>query len=803
MLDFRFLARRKTLAAIAVFTMALAIGATTAALSVLEAFLLSSLGVPNADRVVVVQPERTMPGRGTVQFSDAYPNFLLLRQVQHSFSDVAVLLQMSASWDDHGEARQLAAARATASFMPTFGVHPTLGRAFTEKEEGPSPALVVVISHGLWTSAFGSDPKIIGKTLSLNGAPHTVIGVMPRGFSQPTPTDIWLPFDIPPTQRTSISGARQLSIYAHLATGTSLEAARRDMAAFSTRAIEASPADNKDYRYNVTTLRDNLLNGAASSAFFVLAGAAGLLLLAVLNLASLLLAWGFERRQEFAVRIALGAGARQVARLMLQQSLIIVAAGAVAGIGLSYVALYFLRSFDLGPTVTPFVVSAHLDLGVLAITVVVAMAAGLVAGAMPIWFTRDTQIGDTLRSSSRSTTLSRGAMAWQKAMVLGQAALSVVILVASLLIGVSFWHLSEVPGGFEARNRVVARVVLPDATYNTAPARAAFGRALAENLAAQPELASSGFTTTLPVGDGTAGSRFFIEMPDHSLSADPVLFHIRRVSPGYLSAMRIPLLRGRAFTSADDSAAVPVAIVSRALADRLWPNEDAVGNHLHRGGAGNAKPTLVTVVGVVGNTMDAGYGAPAGESVYVPYAQTSSLRLSIVVEGRGTSAQTVAAIRRALKAADPVVAAGNVATLDALVLQANALPRLRTLVLLVFAIVAVGIVSLGSYGVMSQLVSTREREFAVRLVFGAQPDALGRMVLLQVARITLPGIAVGLAAMWLASGALESFVFGIRPASVAVLAVAGVMLLALSVLASLPCAIRAMRVDIRRGIGAA
>jgi predicted permease len=687
--------------------------------------------------------------------------------------------------------------------MPTFGVHPTLGRAFTEKEEGPSPALVVVISHGLWTSAFGSDPKIIGKTLSLNGAPHTVIGVMPRGFSQPTPTDIWLPFDIPPTQRTSISGARQLSIYAHLATGTSLEAARRDMAAFSTRAIEASPADNKDYRYNVTTLRDNLLNGAASSAFFVLAGAAGLLLLAVLNLASLLLAWGFERRQEFAVRIALGAGARQVARLMLQQSLIIVAAGAVAGIGLSYVALYFLRSFDLGPTVTPFVVSAHLDLGVLAITVVVAMAAGLVAGAMPIWFTRDTQIGDTLRSSSRSTTLSRGAMAWQKAMVLGQAALSVVILVASLLIGLSFWRLSEVPGGFEARNRVVARVVLPDATYNTAPARAAFGRALAENLAAQPELASSGFTTTLPVGDGTAGSRFFIEMPDHSLSADPVLFHIRRVSPGYLSAMRIPLLRGRAFTAADDSAAVPVAIVSRALADRLWPNEDAVGKHLHRGGAGNAKPTLVTVVGVVGNTMDAGYGAPAGESVYVPYAQTSSLRLSIVVEGRGTSAQTVAAIRRALKAADPVVAAGNVATLDALVLQANALPRLRTLVLLVFAIVAVGIVSLGSYGVMSQLVSTREREFAVRLVFGAQPDALGRMVLLQVARITLPGIAVGLAAMWLASGALESFVFGIRPASVAVLAVAGVMLLALSVLASLPCAIRAMRVDIRRGIGAA
>ena len=803
MLDLRFLARRKALAAIAVFTMALAIAATTAALSVLQAFLLSSLGVPNADRVVVVQPEREMPGRGMVPFSDAYPNFLLLRQVQRSFSDVAVLLQQSASWDENGEARQLAATRATASFLPTFGIHPVLGRAFTETEEGPSPAPVVMISYGLWTSAFASDPSIIGKTLRLNGAPHTVIGVMPRGFSQPTPTDVWLPFDIPPNQRTAISGARQLSIYAHLSDGTTIDAARRDMAAFTTRAVEASPPDNKDYRYNVTTLRDNLLSGADSSAFFVLAGAGGLLLLAVLNLASLLLAWGFERRQEFAVRIALGAGARQVARLLLQQSLIIVAVAAVAGIGLSYVALYFLRGFDLGPTVTPFVATAHLDLGILTATILVAIGAGLVAGAIPVWFTRDTEVGDTLRSSSRSTTLSRGAMAWQKAMVLGQAALSVVILVAALLIGVSFWRLSEVPSGFTPRDRVVARVVLPDATYGSHPTRAAFGRALAANLAAQPDLVSSGFTTTLPVGDGTSGNRFFIELPDHSLSAEPVLFHSRRVSSSYLSAIGIPLLRGRAFTPADDSAAVPVAIVSRALAERLWPNEDAVDKHLYRAGPGNAKPTLVTVVGVVGNTMDAGYGAPAGEAVYVPYAQSSTVRLSIVAEGRGPSAQTVAAIRRAIKATDPVIAAGNFATLDALVLQANALPRLRTLVLLLFAIVAVGIVALGSYGVMSQLVSTREREFAVRLVFGASPGELGRIVLVQVARITVPGIAIGLAAMWLANGALKSFVFGVQPGSAAVLATSGVALLVLSVLASLPCAIRAMRVDVRRGTGAA
>lgn len=803
MIDLRFFARRKALTAIAVLTMGLAIGANTAALSVLKAFLLSSLAVPNADRVVAVQPERNLPGRGAVKFNDAYPNYQLLRQVQHSFADVAVVVQLSASWDDHGEARQLAATRATASFLPTLRVQPILGRGFTPQEEGPSPAPVIILSYRLWVSSLGSDRSIIGKTLTVDGAPLTVIGVLPPGFDQPTPTDIWLPFDIPANQRTAVTGARQLIIYARLADGKTLDAARRDMVDFTARTIEANPPGNKDFRYTLTTLRDTLLGGADSSALFVLAGAAGLLLLAVLNLSSLLLAWGFERRQEFAVRIALGAGSRQVMRLVLQQSLIIVAAGAVLGIGLSFIALRLLQSFDLGATVTPFIATAHLDVVVLGVTILLTLIAGVAAGALPIWFTRDTEIGDTLRSASRSATLSRGAIAWQKGMVFGQAAMSVVILVAAVLIGVSFWRLSEVPDGFVARNKVVARVVLPDASYGAHPARLAFGRALAENLASEAGIVSSGFTTTLPVNDVLWGSRFFIELPDGSLEREPALFHFRRISPSYFTAIGIPVLRGRAFTAQDDTAAVAVVIVSRALADRLWPKEDPIGKRLFRPPTGGAKPAPLTVVGVVGNAMDAGYGLPPGEAVYVPYSQISAMRLSIVAESRGNTAATVAAITRALKAVDPVVAAGNVATLDALVLQANALPRLRTLVLLLFAIVAVGIVALGSYGVMSQLVSTREREFAVRLVFGARPEQLGRAVVLQVARITVPGIVVGLVAMWLLSGALKSFVFGVQPTSAVVLATSGAMLLVLSLAATLPCAIRAMRVDMRRGIGGA
>jgi predicted permease len=800
MFDLRFLAKRKALSAIAILTMALALGANTAVLSVLKAFLLSSLAVPEPDRVVLIAPERDMPGRGTVIFGDAYPNYELLRRTQHAFAELTVFLQLQASWDDHGEARPLSATRASASFFSTLRVQPALGRPFTASEEGPSPAPVVIVSHGLWVSALGGDPAVVGRTISLNGAPHTIIGVMPRGFAQPVPTDVWLPFDIPAAQRTAITGARQLTVYGRIADGTSFQMARADVNAFSGRAVESNPADNKDYRYNITTLRNVLLAGADSSALFVQTGAATLLVLAVLNLASVLIAWGFERKQEMAVRRALGAGGGQVVRLLLGQSVIIVTLGAVVGIALAYVALRILQQFDLGPTVSVLLREARLDPAILVATAGIAVVSGIAAGALPAWFSRGDGLADALRSSSRSATLSRTALRWQKAMVVGQAALSTAILAASVLIAMSFWRLSSVPDGFAPQGRVVARLVLPDATYGKHLERAAFGRALAENLAAEPDLSASGFTTTLPVGDGTWGGRFFVELPDGSTPQEPALFHIRRVSPGYLQTMSIPLLRGRAFTTQDDTGAVPVAIVSRALAARLWPNEDPVGKRLLRVTPASATPMPVTVVGLVGNTMDAGYGAPAGEAVYLPYSQVSATRISIVVQGRGNERATLAALRRALHKTDPVIAMSNVSTLDALVLQANALPRLRTLVLLVFSVVAVGLVSLGSYGVMSQLVSNRERELAVRLVFGAQPTRLGASVLAQVARLTVPGVALGLAVVWSASGLLTAFVFGVQARSPLVLTSAGGALLLLAAIATLPPARRAMRVDIRRGI---
>lgn len=800
MSDLRFLMRRKALTAVAVFTMALALAANTAAFSVLDAFLFSSLGVPEPGRLVLIAPQRELPGRGTVIFAEAYPNYQLLRATEKSFAELTVFLTLQSSWLEGSEARALSTARVTAGFFRTMRVQPELGRGFLESEEGPSPAPVVVISQALWRSAFGRDPKVLGRTMTIDGLPVRVIGVMPEGFTLPLPTDIWMPFDIPEQQRVNITGARQLTVYGRIADGVTTEAANADVQRFAARAIQEHPADNKDYQYRIQPLRNVLLSGADSSAFFVQVGAATLLLLAVLNLASLLVAWGFERAQEMAVRRALGAGDLDVTRLLFRQSGVIVGAGAVLGIALAFVGIRVLHGFDFGPTVTPFIGRARISLPILLATTAIATLAAIAAGALPAWFSRRGELAQALRASSRSATISGSALRWQQAMVAGQAGLSVAILAAALLVGVSFWRLMEVPDGFSANGKVVARVILPDAVYGKHPDRAAFGTRLAEALAAQPELSASGFTTTLPVGDQAWGARFFAELNDGTLPSEPLLLHIRRVTPSYLGAIGIPVLRGRGIEASDDAGHDNVIVVSRALAEKLWPSEEAIGKRLLRSTPGGA-PVPYTIVGIAGNTMDGGYAAPPGETVYVSYSQLSAVRLSIVAQSRTANmGAALDAIRRALRETDPRLAASGTARLEDLVLQANALPRLRMFILALFSVVGVGVVLLGTYGIMSQLVANRERELAVRLVFGARPAQLGASVIAQMARLTAGGMVVGLAGVWAGAGVLTTFVFGVASRSLAIYGSAAAILLALAAIASMPAAVRAMRVDMRRGI---
>jgi predicted permease len=793
----RFLARRKAVATVAVLTMALALGVNTSALAVVRAFLFSGLSVPEPDRAVYLAPMRELPGRGEVVFNDAYPNYALLRETQRAFLDVGVVLQNLVSWSQGTDVRALQNTRASASFFKALRVSPILGRTFTAGEEGPSPAPVIVLSHAIWTGAFARDSAVIGRVITIDGIPTTVIGVMPPGFVQPAPTDVWQPFDLPQNQRAVISGGRTLSIFGRIKDGVSHEAAVADVAEFTRRAQAASPADNRDYRYRMQTLREQLLTGADSTVILIQAAAASLLLLAMVNLVLLLVAWGFERNQEIAVRLALGGGQRQVLRLLLAQSAIIVGAGLIVGIGISFALLALVRQVDLGPQLSFFLSQVRVDATVLLVCVPIATIVSVAAGTMPALVNRRRALAIALRSSSRSASHSVAALRLQRAMVAAQASLSVIVLAAATVVGLSFRNLSAVPDGFETANRVVTRVILPDEPYGAHGKRVAFADALLAALQREPALKGSGFTTTLPVGDVRWGGRFFVPDQHGAISGDPALLHFRRVSPEYLRTVGMPLLRGRHFTARDDSASTRVAIISRAVAEQYWPNEDPVGKLIHRAGAGSAAPLPVEIVGVVGDAMDGGYEAGRGQAVYVPYAQVSNTRLSIVVESKSGTADALAAIRRAIRSADPLVAASGTATLSQLVSTANALPQLRAAILLVFALAAVVIAGLGAYGVMRQLVANRERELALRLVFGATPSDLAQEVLLQVAKLTVPGILLGLAGAWMAANLLKTFVFGIDPRSAGVLAAVSAGVLVLATLAAAPSVLRAMRLDPR------
>ena len=796
---FRFLVRRKATFAVAVLTMALALGANTVVFSALKTFLFASMGVPEADRLLAIMPTRDLDGgHGSEHYDEAYPNYDLIRRTQHTFTHIMLVYPGITSWDDRGESRPLNMARVTAGFFPAMRVFPTLGRAFTGDEQEPRAAHVVVIAHRFWQSAMAGDSGVIGKAMRLEGEPYTVIGVMPEGFALPHPTDIWIPLDVPAGDRVAITGARHYQMYGRLATGRTMRDAELEAKDFTKGTVAAS-ADNREFRYEVHPMRDELLGGADSTVILVQDGAVVLLLLAVLNLASLLIAWGFERQQELAVRQALGAAGARVLRILVLQSLVVVGTGAVIAVGATWLAIPWLRGLDL-PSLTYFTPRITLDGGVLAVSAAVAVIAGLLAGVLPAWFSRRIDLAQSLRSSGRSITLSPAALRWQKGMVVVQAALSLVILAAAALVGVSFRNLQRVPTGVSARGAIVARVQLDRRRYPDDRSRAIMGRTLVDHLSREPSIAAAGFTSTLPVSDEGWLTYFFFTVRGGGLSREPTLFQIRRVSPNYLATIGIPLLYGRQFDDHDDANAPPVAIVSRRLAQRLWPDQPAIGKRIYRVVPGSKVPGPLTVVGVAGNVMDEGAGAPPGETVYIPWAQLSTVTLSLVVRPRGGQQTAIRATQHALRLTDPLLAAHDVAPLDELVDQANALPRLQSVILLTFALAATLMAMLGCYGVMRQLVTTREREYAVRLVFGASPREIGRSVLRQVARLTVPGVAVGLGVVILLGRVLEPFVFGVGTRSPAVLGGVSVVMVAIGIAAALPSAVRAMRVDMRRGI---
>lgn len=786
---FRQLRRNPGFTAVAVVTLALGIGANTTVFSMVNAVLLRPFPFHEPERLVAV--ESTHPSRPGQGLALSYPDYLDIRQEVEALEQVAL-------WDWHpfnlrasGNAVFAGGARVTATFFETLGADPLVGRIFAPEEDRVGGSDVVLLSEGLWEDEFGRDPQVVGRSVVLDGARHVVIGVMPNEVGFPERVRLWVPLQVDATR--SPRGNRWLAGIGRLASGGSMASARAELRALATRLEEAYPETNGDRGLRVVELREELLGEELTPLFLLLFGAVGVLLLIVCaNLASLLLARGAGRERELAVRSAMGASRWRIAGQLLTESAVLAAGGAVLGWALGrWGIILVIRAV---PTEIPAWIRLEPDLRVLGFVAAASVLAVLLFGLAPALLSARKDVESALRDSSARTGASRGRSRLRSGLVVGEVALSLTLLVGAGLVLRSLLSLASVDPGFATEDRLMGTTSLAAAVYPDDSSRIAFYRRLQAELEALPVVRSSGLVSRFPLRGSSNANNFTVEgQTDEEYEENPFVL-VNSVDPGYFRTMGIPLLRGRGVRPTDDGDSPPVVVVNRKLARHYWPDADPVGQRLNFGRPDDPGQWR-RVVGVVGNVHHHGLDRPPRIQLYLPYLQSPTSRMSVVVEGGSDRAALAGSLRSALRSADPNQAAYDVMSLDAVVAEASWEWRFFSGLFWLFGGLAAFLACVGLYGVLSYLVARRGREIGVRLAMGAAPVDVIRMVVGDGGRLFALGAALGLAGGVLLNRTMTSFLYQVKPVELPTYAGVLVLLALVAALATYLPARRAAAVD--------
>lgn len=749
---FRQLRRSPGFTAVAVATVALGIGANTTVFSMVNAVLLRPLPFEASDRLVSV--ESTHPARPGDGLNLSYPDYLDIREQVGAFRDVAIWDWRPFNLRGRGDAIFVGGAQITASFFPTLGVEPIRGRVFTPEEDRAGGPRVLLLSEGLWRSEFAADPAIVGKTVNLDGTAHTVIGVMPAGIGFPERVRLWVPLRL--TAERSPRGNRWLGGVARLAPGATVESADAELSAVAARLEEAYPATNTDRGLRARDLREELLGEGLAPLFLLLLGAVGVLLLIVCaNLANLLLARGARRDRELAVRGALGASRGRLVRQLLTESVLLGGVGAGLGwlLGQGGVDLV-VRAV---PTEIPAWIHLEPDLRILAFVTAVTLLAVLLFGLVPAVLTARRDLNAALREASgRAGGPGRGRL--RSGLVVAEVALSLTLLVGAGLVLRSLLGLAAVDPGIEEEGRLMATTSLPAAVYSSDSARVRFHRELLAEVERAPGVRSAGIVSRPPLRGSSNAFGFTVEGQGEAEHRDNSFVLTNSVSPGYFRAAGLALLRGRSFGPRDDADALPVGIVNRELAERYWPEGEALGERLKYGppdGGGE----WIRIVGVVEDVRHMGLDREPTIQLYRPYPQQPTGRLSVVVHAATEPDALRPALTAALGAVDPDQAFYDMMTLRKVVDEAAWEWKFFSGLFWTFGALAALLAALGMYGVLSYGVASRQREFGVRLAMGAEPGDVMRRVMGGAARLFAVGALLGLAAGAVLNRAMASVLY--------------------------------------------
>jgi predicted permease len=783
----RTLAKNPGFSLIAIIILALGIGANTAIFSVVSAVLLRPLPYPEPDRLVRIW-ERLIKEDGRNLVSDA--DFYDWRERNRVFENIAAWNGTTFDLTEGAEPERIGAAVVSPSYFDVLGVKPMLGRGFLPEEELPGAANVAVINHSLWQRRFAADPSIIGRKIPLSGESYEVIGVLPPSpiFSGET---VWVPLKISAQGKNRVG--HFLRVVARLKSGITLQQARADMERVGAELMREYPAENNNHTAFVMPLHTEFVSGEGGDIrrqFLILFAAVGLVLaVACANVANLQLIRAAARRKEIAIRTALGARPRHIARHLLTESMLLAALGGAGG---TLLALWGMEAIKaLLPPGVLNLASPRLDLRVFGFTLIISLGCGVLSGLGALRQAARPNLTDTLRDGGGSS-----GVATQRArsmVVVAEIALAVVLLIGAGLMIRTFWKLQHVGLGFDPQSVLTANISLPFARYRDRQQTTLFYRQLLEKVRSLPGVNAAGAISTLPLRGGPRTSIAIegrAEMTDILPQARPRI-HPRTVTPDYFQTMRIPLISGRLFTWQDDSAAPLVVLINQKAAERYWPGENPLGQRVQIGGGSNP---WKQVVGVVGDVKSQGLERDVIPEVYYAWAQYTQHGGTLVVRGPGVSNLTTA-IRGKVQELDKQLPISNVRTLDDIIEGSITAPRTNTLLLALFAGIALTLAAVGIYGVMAYSVAQRAHEIGVRMALGAQSRDALKLVLKQGMILALVGALIGLIASWGLTRLMESLLFGVGTTDPLTFILIPLLLILVALLACWLPARRATKVD--------
>jgi putative ABC transport system permease protein len=755
----RMLLKHKGLTIVAVLTLALGIGANAAIFSVVNAVLLNPLPYPNPERVVTIA--QTAADAGSVPMS--YPNFLDLRAQQTVFAEMSAAVPVGMILTGMGDAERFIGKYATGSFFATLGVQPQLGRLFTTAEDKAGCERVIVLTHGLWQNRFGGDPNVLGRSITMNSEPWTIIGVLRADFDfyGSGGNSFFVPIGRLLDQEYMHRRASRplLWVTAQLKPGVTIERAQTELNVIAARLEQQYPEANKGKSVTLRSFMDDYVGDNRQVLLVLLAAVTMVLLIACANVANLLLARAAGRGREIALRLALGASRWRIVRQLLTESVLLALTGGALGLLLATWGLELIVKLD--PNAMARLDEIKLDGRVLGFTLLISLLTGVIFGSAPAWQTTRMGLQDALKEGGRNS--SGGGRRLRQALVVAEIALSLLLLISAGLLLRSFQQMTQVDPGFEPKNVLTMRLRLPDAKYRESAQTLAFLRQVHERVSALPGVQQASFSHGVPLGGRELNEYQLIGQADDAAQGYVALD--RTISEGYHATLGIRLVQGRYFTAQDNGTSAPVAIVDEAFVRRHFPNGSALGQQLRF--KGDEEPWR-EIVGVVRNVKHGGLDHAGHIEIYRPFTQTSAHWLAdltrsmdLVVKTATNANSFILPIKKQIQAIDPDQPIANVRTMEEY-LARSITPRRFTLTLLgIFAAVALVLSAIGIYGVMSYTVAQRTQEIGIRMALGAQVGDVLTLVLRGGMQWALVGVLFGLIGAFAATRLLRNLLFGV------------------------------------------